>query len=265
MLAQLRLVLAVEEHALLGVAQVRSVAVCEQLDGRHRNGDPHAVAVHFVRVDDPLAPDDVFVECVVGVDRALDRRLEVLAPTLAEVELVLVLPARPEPLALRIHIGPRREHTRGGYVVVALDHERRVCRRPVAHCDLLFDLVFFDCLGGPDSSASAARNSPSRSSRASHVARRSLIQRSAVLSASGSISHVRTRPTLCERTTPLASSTCRCWTTAGSDIASGRASSLTDAGPSSRQSIIARLFASESAWKTTSIGGSRDVGCLDRY
>src|SRR6202022_2183340 len=242
-------------------ATLRPRAGREQLDGRHRNRHPHPVAVHVVRVDDPLVLDDVFVQRVVGVDRALDRRLEVLAATLAEVELVLVLAAWPEPLALRIHIPPRREHARWRCVVVALDHEGRVCRRPVAHYDLLFDLGFFDCVDGPDSSVSPARNSPRRSSRPSHVARRSLIQRSAVLSASGSISHVRTRPTLCERTTPLASSTCRCWTTAGRVIVSGRASSLTDAGPSSRRSIIARLLASESAWKTTSIGGSPGVGC----
>ena len=114
---------------------------------------------------------------------------------------------RPEPLSLRIRVCPRREHARGGRVVVALDHERRVCCRPVAHHGLLFDLVFFDCVGVADSSVACARNPPSRSSRASHVARRSLIQRSAVLSARGSISHVRTRPTLCERTTPPASST----------------------------------------------------------
>src|SRR5438132_1496926 len=121
-------------------------------------------------------------------------------------------------------------------------------------------LFFVDRLRGSDSPAFPERNSPNRSSRASHAARRSLIQCSAAVSASGSISHVRTRPALCERTTPLCSRTCRCWTTAGSEIDSGRASSLTDAGPSSSRSIIALRFASESAWKTTSTGGSAREG-----
>ena len=53
--------------------------------------------------------------------------------------------------------------------------------------------------------------------------------------------------------------------TAGSEIASGRASSLTDTGPSSRRSIIARRFASERAWKTTSIGGTPGAGCEGGY
>ena len=33
---------------------------------------------------------------------------------------------------------------------------------------------------------------------------------------------MRTRPTFSERISPLLSSTCRCWTTLGSDIGSGR-------------------------------------------
>ena len=41
---------------------------------------------------------------------------------------------------------------------------------------------------------------------------------------------VRTRPVFSERTRPEASSTARCCITAGSDIASGRASSLTETG-----------------------------------
>jgi hypothetical protein len=40
-----------------------------------------------------------------------------------------------------------------------------------------------------------------------------------------------TRPAFSDRTRPLASRTWRCWITAGNDIASGSASSLTDAGP----------------------------------
>ena len=58
-----------------------------------------------------------------------------------------------------------------------------------------------------------------------------MIQRSAMLSIFGSTEQVRTRPSFCDRTTPLASSTARCCITAGSEIASGLASSLTEAGP----------------------------------
>src|ERR1700757_5000958 len=64
----------------------------------------------------------------------------------------------------------------------------------------------------------------------------------------------RTRPTFSEATSPLASSTCRCWTTPGSEIASGRASSLTLAGPWLRCSTIRRLVGSPSAWNIWSTG-----------
>jgi hypothetical protein len=49
---------------------------------------------------------------------------------------------------------------------------------------------------------------------------------------------MRTRPIFSERTSPLVSSTARCCTTAGSEIASGFASSVTDAGPRLRRSTI---------------------------
>src|SRR5882672_10203524 len=65
---------------------------------------------------------------------------------------------------------------------------------------------------------------------------------------------VRTRPTFSDRTSLLASSTCRCWTTAGSDIASGLASSLTEAGPRVSRSTMTRRDGSASAWNTRSRG-----------
>src|SRR5829696_2601971 len=63
---------------------------------------------------------------------------------------------------------------------------------------------------------------------------------------------VRTRPTFSVRTRPLVSSTPRCWSTAGSEIVSGFASSLTVAAPRLRRSRIERLVGSASAWKTGS-------------
>ena len=55
---------------------------------------PLVVAVHVVRVDDPLVRDDVFVERVVAVDRSSPAvGDEVLAAADAEVELVLLLAA----------------------------------------------------------------------------------------------------------------------------------------------------------------------------
>ena len=63
---------------------------------------------------------------------------------------------------------------------------------------------------------------------------------------------VRTRPTFSEVTSPLASSTCRCWTTAESDILSGSASSLTEAGPRQSRSTITRRPGSARAWNIRS-------------
>ena len=57
---------------------------------------------------------------------------------------------------------------------------------------------------------------------------------------------VRTRHLL-RLTRPLASSTCRCWTTAGSDMAKGFASSLTEAGPRLSLSTMPRRLGSASA------------------
>ena len=56
--------------------------------------------------------------------------------------------------------------------------------------------------------------------------------------ASVSMVQVRTRPTFLVVTSPLCSSTCRCWTTAGSDIENGWANSLTEAGPLLNRSTI---------------------------
>lgn len=73
-----------------------------------------------------------------------------------------------------------------------------------------------------------------RSRRCTHSVRQAVIHCSAWLSASGSIAQVRTRPIFSERTSPAASSTLRCCTMEGSDICSGRASSVTGAGPYDR-------------------------------
>src|SRR5437899_563718 len=101
-------------------------------------------------------------------------------------------------------------------------------------------------------SAVSARISPSRSGLRSQASRLSLIQRSAALSAFGSIRQVRTRPSLSVLTRPLASRTLRCWTTADSDIVSGSASWLTEAGPRDRRSTICRRAGSASAWNIRS-------------
>ena len=81
-----------------------------------------------------------------------------------------------------------------------------------------------------------------------HMARRLAIQCSAILSAFGSTRQVRVRPTFSDRIRPLPSRTARCWTTADSDMSSGSASSLTDAGPRLRRSSIMRRPASARAW-----------------
>jgi len=74
----------------------------------------------------------------------------------------------------------------------------------------------------------------------SQMVRRSDIHRSAERSAAGLMLQVRVRPVFCDRTRPLASSTCTCWRIAARDMASGLPSSLTDAGPSLSRSTIRR-------------------------
>ena len=81
--------------------------------------------------------------------------------------------------------------------------------------------------------------------------------RSTGRSAFGSIRHIRTRPTFSDLTSPLVSSTWRCWITAGSDIGRGRASSLTEAVPRLSRSTMTRRFGSASAWRTRSTGCRR--------
>src|SRR4029079_16384598 len=100
-----------------------------------------------------------------------------------------------------------------------------------------------------------------RSLRDSQAERCDAIQRSARESAFGRSSHVRTRPDLVERTTPLLSSTARCFMNDGSAIAHGPASVDTDAGPRPRAPTIARRVWSASAAKTSfSDGGWLAIG-----
>ncbi len=73
------------------------------------------------------------------------------------------------------------------------------------------------------------------------------IQDSAERSTAGLMLQVRVRPVFCDRTRPLASSTWTCCRTAASDIASGRASSLTEAGPVLSRSTMTRRPGSASA------------------
>jgi len=93
-----------------------------------------------------------------------------------------------------------------------------------------------------------------RSLRDSQAARCEAIHCSARDSAFGRSSQVRTRPDLVERTTPLLSSTERCFMNEGSAIANGAASVDTDAGPRPSAPTIARRVGSASAAKTTSSG-----------
>jgi len=82
--------------------------------------------------------------------------------------------------------------------------------------------------------------------------RRASIHRSTGRIAAGSIRQVRTRPVFTELTSPLVSSTRRCWSTAGIDIGRGAASSLTDAEPRLNRSTMTLRWGSASAWKTRS-------------
>lgn len=81
-----------------------------------------------------------------------------------------------------------------------------------------------------------------------------MIQASAARSAAGSMRQVRTRPAFSDLTRPAASSTCRCCSTAGSEMVSGRDSSLTEAGPRTSRSTMPRRVGSASAWNTWSSG-----------
>lgn len=63
------------------------------------------------------------------------------------------------------------------------------------------------------------------------------------------MAQVRTRPTLCDETSPALSNTARCCITDGKDIGRGRASSLTGAGLRVSRATMARLAGSARAWK----------------
>src|SRR5579859_4936709 len=73
---------------------------------------------------------------------------------------------------------------------------------------------------------------------------------------------VRVRPIFCDRTRPLDSSTCTCWTTAANDTSSGLASSLTDADPWLSRSTMRRRPGSASAWKIRSRCATWSSMCL---
>ena len=60
-----------------------------------------------------------------------------------------------------------------------------------------------------------------------------------------------------DRTSPLASSTSRCRTIVERVVSSGRARSLTDAGPRYKRSTIARRAGSASAWNVASSVGTQ--------
>src|SRR5919204_926907 len=235
---------AVEEGALFCEDEAGTVALGRELGRSEGDGDPAPVEEHLVGVEDPPGSDDVLVDGLVGVDTAVRERAMVAFPSAdAEVELELSL-GDAEPTRLGLGIGPGAERPLRRGRVAALDDDRGVlygsfARRLPPFCG---------------SSALSARYSPRRSRRVSQLARRALIHRSTGRSATGSMRQVRTRPTFSERTRPLPSSTCRCCTTAGSDIGSGSAGSLTEARPRPRRSTISLLLGSASAWNARSTG-----------
>src|SRR5664279_3487653 len=233
---------AVEERALLGEHEAGAAGDAGDLDRCDRDRDATAVEVHVVGPDDPLAIDDVLVEGVVVERRAVgDLAAQPFAAADAEVEGVLLgrVIAGAEPLRLRGLSGPGREHSFRSGRVAAFENE-----------GVVDDAHFFSLVGG--CSGFAARYSPRRSRRPSHACCRSLIQFCTVSKRLRSRWHVRTRPIFCERTRPHDSRTARCWTTAGSDIGSGLASSLTDAGPRPSSSTMRRRAGSARACSTSS-------------
>src|SRR5207244_12966511 len=90
-LAKVAAVEAVEERALLGERQRRSVAIGRELDGSHRHRRALVVQVHLVRVDDALVRDDVLVDGLVAVAHVLVRSLAQLAAAVAVVEFEAVV------------------------------------------------------------------------------------------------------------------------------------------------------------------------------
>src|SRR5258708_20144392 len=175
-----------------------------------------------------LSGTNVVVDGVVGYLRpVLEAEAAALAASHAEVDIELVdLPALSlrEPAALDGGIGERGEDARRDRRIGALDDEGAVDDRWGAH-----GLFFLFWSGSPASCS--ARSSPSRSRRRSHSVMRSLIHWSASLSPSGSMLHVRTRPTFSVRITPLSSRIWRCWTTAASETPTVPPSWLTEPHP----------------------------------
>ena len=90
------------------------------------------------------------------------------------------------------------------------------------------------------------------SSQADKAASHDRIVKNAEYEATPSIRHIRVRPTFLVFTSPHASRTCTCWTTAASDMSRGSASWLIEAGPSVSRSTIERLLLSASAWNVLS-------------
>src|SRR5215204_3327759 len=171
------------------------------------------------------------VERLIAVGAAIRRGAPAAFPSAdAEVELEMRI-GIDEPARLGLRIGPGRERSLGRRFVLALDDKGGVLHRSSAHRLPPFG-----------SSLPSARYSPRLSRRRSQLERRALIHRSTGRSAAGSIRQVRTRPTFSERTRPLTCSTCRCCTTAGSDIGGGCASSQTVAGPRLNRSTMTRLL-----------------------
>src|SRR3989454_9548408 len=247
-LAQLRVVEAIEEGAVFRVGQLGAGAAVgrAKLDRREGHRHERAAERQVVGERDPLVGDDVVEAGLVrGGGAGLHSVPLVAAYTEIRVEAHRgVVGAAAEPAGLQVGVGPGGEDTRSWPVVRALDREGRVDDGSFGHRGLL-----------RGQSGCSARTAPSRSRRRSQVVRRSWIQRPATDSARLSIWQVRTRPTFSDRTSPLASSTATCWRTAGSDIANGCASWLTYAGPGPSRSPIARRVGSERAWNTRSSCG----------
>src|ERR1700691_2694603 len=232
----------VEKDPLLGEAQLRRGADRLELDRGEGDRDARFASIHVIRIDDPLVFHDVLVAAVEAVDRAvgcLDRETLVAADLKGELATLVRKLLGSEPAGLGRWLGPCFEDVCRFRLVCALDREGGVQSRSLLLC-IHGLLPFCGCSG------CSARYSPRRSRRCSQLLRRCAIQSSAPPSAFACTWQVRTRPTFSERTSPLASSTCRCWTTAGRDMASGFASSLTEAEPTVRRSTIARRVGSES-------------------
>jgi hypothetical protein len=143
LLARAGIVMAVEEHALLGELQPRALAFRHQLDRRQRHRDARVVEMHVVGIDDALVRHDVLIDAREGVHRtALRAAARGLTPADAEVEFARpLLPfGRPlEPLRLGGGIGEGLEDARRRHREAALDHEGRVLGR-VGHVGLLLRL-----------------------------------------------------------------------------------------------------------------------------